>query len=689
MAEVNETLRLRDRFSATFGKYLQQAKRASKATQEFTNMIHRVAGAVVSVRGAQQLLNMADAVSQTTARLNRMNDGLQTTAELNEMIYRSAQRSRGAYQDTADMVAKLGTLAGDAFNSTAETVAFAEQLNKQIALSGASTQGAQAAMLQLTQAMSSGTLRGEELNSILEQTPTIAHAIADYMGVTIGEMRTLASEGQVTADVVKNALFAAADETNAAFESMPKTWGQIWTGMKNDALMAFQPVLQKISELANSPEMQAFQQNASEAMYKIADTAMQAIDAIGQVAVFVQQNWGTIAPLVTGAAVAFVAYKGAVLLAAAAQGVLNSTLLASPIFWIAATIGGVVAIVMAFHEALTPLAPAIMAVSAAVLILNAALWANPILMVVGLIGLLVGAILMLMQRFSSLQILWLTVCNALQYAWNTFVIWFMTGVYAVQNFLDEMSLAFSNAGAAVANFMGDMQVKVLSILQNMINGAISIINSFIAALNNLPGVEIQAISGVTFATEAALSNQAGKMMRAAQMAAKTAGVIQNRTERAGNIAGMTQQRNTTNLANKLNIAAIQGQTKGTSMGQAVQQLAQEIGGAGGNIAPYIGGGAGGGAGGSGGGGGGKLGSDVAAIRKEVTMGDEELKSLVDLAERRYVNNINLTAQTPVINITGQNTGNTAADRRTLANTIRDMLVEQQAAASLRSTAMVK
>ena len=283
MAAINETLRLRDRFSATFGKYLAQAKRASTATRELTGLMGRVAGAVVSMRGAQQLLSMADAVSQTTARLNRMNDGLQTTAELNNMIYQSAQRSRGAYQDTAGMVAKLGTLAGDAFHSTAETVAFAEQLNKQISLSGASTQGAQAAMLQLTQAMSSGTLRGEELNSILEQTPTIAQAIAKYMGVSIGEMRELASEGQVTANVVKNAMFAAAEETNAAFESMPKTWGQIWTGMKNDALMAFQPVLQKISELANSPEMQMFQQKATETMYKVADAAIQAMDTIGQV----------------------------------------------------------------------------------------------------------------------------------------------------------------------------------------------------------------------------------------------------------------------------------------------------------------------------------------------------------------------------------------------------------------------
>lgn len=688
MANVNETLTLRDRFSATFGKYLQNAKRASKATQELTSMIRGVAGAFLSLKGAQQLVGMADTITQTTARLDRMNDGLQTTAELNDMIYQSAQRSRGAYQDTADMVGKLGTLAGDAFGSTKEIVAFAEQLNKQIVLSGASAQAAQAAVLQLTQALGSGTLRGDELNSVLEQTPTIAQAIAKYMGVNIGEMRALASEGKVTADVVKNALFAAVEETNAAFESMPRTWGQVWTGMKNTALMAFQPVFSKISELANSSEIQQLEQKFTEAMYKIADAAIQTMDRVGQIASFVQANWETISPIVMGIVTAFIAYRAAALAAAFAQTALNSTLLASPFFWIGVTIGAVVAIVMAFGDALTPLAPLIMGVSVAVLALNAALWANPILMVVGLIGLLVSAILMLMQKFGSLQILWLTVCNALQYAWNTFVIWFMTGVYAVFNFLDEMSMAFAMAGANVANFMGDMQVKVLSILQNMINGAISIINSFIAALNNLPGVNIQAISGVTFAAEAALANEAGKIARAAQIGAKAATNASNRTSRANDIAGLTQSRNTSNLLNQMNIAAIKGSNASiaSSLGGYNQQLANQIGG-GAGYTPYSGG-TGAGSGGSGGGGGGKLGRDVADIKKEVTMSDEELKSLVDLAERRYVNNINLTAQTPVINITGQNTGDKAADRRALANTIRDMLLEQQAAASLRSTARV-
>lgn len=149
------------------------------------------------------------------------------------------------------MVAKLGNLAGEAFGSTAEVVAFAEQINKQMVLSGASNTAKDAAMLQLTQAMSSGVLRGEELNSILEQTPTIAKTIEEYMGVTTGEMREMASEGAITAEVVKNAMFAAADETNAKFEQMPMTWGQVWTSAQNIALETFQPLLDVVGQFAS------------------------------------------------------------------------------------------------------------------------------------------------------------------------------------------------------------------------------------------------------------------------------------------------------------------------------------------------------------------------------------------------------------------------------------------------------
>lgn len=202
-------------------------------------------------KGAEFLQNITDAAdqqSQLNARINQMNDGLQTSADLQKMIYDSAQRSRGSYTATANMVGKFGTLAPDAFGSSAEIVSFAEQINKHLTLSGTSQSGADATILQLTQAMGAGVLRGEELNTILEQTPTLAQSIAKYMGMNVGEMRKLAAEGAVTADVVKNALFDTAKKTNEQFAKMPMTWAQLWQSGMNAIQRMAQPVLSRISQ---------------------------------------------------------------------------------------------------------------------------------------------------------------------------------------------------------------------------------------------------------------------------------------------------------------------------------------------------------------------------------------------------------------------------------------------------------
>ena len=188
MARIVEELVLRDRFTSTYRNYLGYTERAEQSTNRLMDSVRNLAGAYIGLQGIQGLARMSDTFTQTTARLDLMNDGLQTTAELNQMIYESAQRARGSYADTAAIVSKLGTLAGDAFSSSAEIVAFAEQLNKQMVLSGTGKMERDAAMLQLTQGLASGTLRGEELNSVLEQTPLIAQTIAKYMGVNIGEM---------------------------------------------------------------------------------------------------------------------------------------------------------------------------------------------------------------------------------------------------------------------------------------------------------------------------------------------------------------------------------------------------------------------------------------------------------------------------------------------------------------------
>ena len=228
---------------------------ARPPAENLTASLKKLGAAFLGSKLVSGIVSMSDEMTQTTARLNLMNDGLQSTADLQELIYQSAMRSRGAYNATADAVAKMGLLAGDAFSSNQETIAFVEQLNKQFKIAGTSAEGQAAAMLQITQAMGSGVLRGEELNSVFEQAPTIIQSIADYLGVSVGEIRSMAQEGELTASVVKSALLSSAEETNRKFNEIPLTWSDVWTQASNMAVMALQPLLEAINWVANNIEV--------------------------------------------------------------------------------------------------------------------------------------------------------------------------------------------------------------------------------------------------------------------------------------------------------------------------------------------------------------------------------------------------------------------------------------------------
>lgn len=228
---------------------------AQPPAENLTASLKKLGAAFLGSKLVSGIVSMSDEMTQTTARLNLMNDGLQSTADLQELIYQSAMRSRGAYNATADAVAKMGLLAGDAFSSNQETIAFVEQLNKQFKIAGTSAEGQAAAMLQITQAMGSGVLRGEELNSVFEQAPTIIQSIADYLGVSVGEIRSMAQEGELTASVVKSALLSSAEETNQKFSEIPLTWSDVWTQASNMAIMALQPLLEAINWVANNIEI--------------------------------------------------------------------------------------------------------------------------------------------------------------------------------------------------------------------------------------------------------------------------------------------------------------------------------------------------------------------------------------------------------------------------------------------------
>lgn len=250
-AQIQEIQSSIDRARQSQDRFNDSVRNGGNNVNGLSGKVKGLVGAYAGLQGLKAVVNLSDEYTQTTARLNLMNDGLQTTSELWDKIYASAQRSRTGYLETADVVAKLGQRAPDAFSSNDETIQFAENLNKMFVIAGASQQEISSASLQLTQALGSGILRGEEFNAVFEAAPNVMQTIADSMGVPIGELRNLASEGQITADVVKNALLGATDDINSQFESMPMTWAQVWQGIVNAVIYASQPLLKMINAIAN------------------------------------------------------------------------------------------------------------------------------------------------------------------------------------------------------------------------------------------------------------------------------------------------------------------------------------------------------------------------------------------------------------------------------------------------------
>ena len=362
------------------GRFNDEIQAGTQQADQLTSMIMRAAGAYLSVQSIGKAMDISDELISTQARLSQMNDGLQSTDELVKMVYASAQDARGSFGDMASIVARFGNNVKDAFSSSEEVVQFANLIQKQMTIAGASTDEASNAMLQLSQALGSGVLRGDELNSIFEQAPNLIQSIADYLDVPIGQIRSMASEGQLTADTVKAAIFASADDINAKFDEMPMTWGQIWQSMQNTALMAFEPVLQRINEVGSSDAFQGFVSGSTQALAIVANQVLNIFDLVASVGQFISDNWSIIEPIVIGAAVALAIYTaalvayntvqatthglevlhaasamlaaGATIAQTAAQYGLNAALAACPITWIVLAIIALIAVIFAICSAI-------------------------------------------------------------------------------------------------------------------------------------------------------------------------------------------------------------------------------------------------------------------------------------------------------------------------------------------------
>lgn len=360
--EINENTAAQNRFN-------NSVRNGSSSAHNLWSKIKNIAIAYAGIRAVSGVIQTADQLTMTTARLNMMNDGLQTTAQLEKKIYQAAMRSRAGYAETADVIAKLGLRAGDVFKSNDETIAFAETLNKMFVIAGASQQEMASASLQLTQALGSGVLRGEEFRAVFESAPNVMQAVADYMDVPIGQLRNMASEGKITADIVKNALFAATDKVNEQFASMPYTWAQVWTTIKTYTLKATMPILKAISAITSNKKFIAFANEVGNAIRIMVGGIKMAFDVlkpilkgiyatIAAIYNFFKNNWSLIAPIVLGIAAAFVVLKAPLMAVAvwtyictaatkawaAAQAVFNAVMAANPITWVLLAIIALVAV---------------------------------------------------------------------------------------------------------------------------------------------------------------------------------------------------------------------------------------------------------------------------------------------------------------------------------------------------------
>ena len=567
--------------AAAFKDQADAAEKASKSTKELSDnqknaissadalasAVKRLAASYLSIQGLKKAVDLSDGLVSTRARLDRMNDGLQTTQQLETMIYQSAQRSRGNFMDTMGLVSKLGTMAGSAFGNTKEIVQFAEQLNKQLALSGASGQAAQAAILQLEQGLASGVLRGDELNSVMEQAPAIARAIADYLQVDMGKLREMGQQGQLTAAVVKNAMFAAAAETNAEFAKTPMTWAQVWTVASNAAIRALDPLLAAINWVANNIQ-----------------TVVPIVISLGTAfgVLLIAANWTNI--------LAFASEK-----AAAAQAFLNAVMAANP-------------------AALA---------AAAVLVLVAALYAGVAVMnhfagtSVSATGIITGAF---------------AVMGA--FVFNSVLVPLQNGFAMFANFVGNV---FTNPVAAVKVLFYDMAITVLQYMQNIASAVEGLINM-------IPGVTVDLTSGL------------GGWIT--DLAKKRSDEIQNSgyTEYVKPWENMDLGSAYTrgyDWGSNLSLGNLFGPgglgDPGVPQAADVNSLLNNVG---------------------------AIKNNTGKIAKTVDLSDEQLKMMVDIAERKFVNNINLTSQAPVITVQGQNTGNTEADRQSLADLLGDLIMER-------------
>lgn len=564
----------------------RETQKTNDQASKLLSTIKRIAAAAGVTTLVRSFLDFSDTQAQINARLNLMNDGFQTTNELSEMIYQSALRSKAAYSDTADAVGKMGLNAGNAFSSNQELIAFTEQVNKQFKIGGASAQEQSNAMVQLTQAMAAGVLRGQDLNSILAAAPGIARTIEESMGWASGSIKQYAEDGKVTAQVVKNALLDMADQTNQKFESIPMTLSDAMTQAQNIVQHEVKQMAQSWNDFIQTDQGQEVLGEAISLLSVMAQVGTDALSGIGSAALFVADNMDMILPILAAVGLGFLLVK-----AQAVQAALGS---------------------------------------AAVAGIHMASWAAANWPILLLVALFAGALIAAQQFGIGMQEVggWVGQVFGMTYAVGYNV--FATLWNVIASFAEFFANVFNDPVAAIAH-----------LFSNALDTILSMVETAAGAIDALTGSHLQG----------AVSGFRGKL---------SGWVDDTFGENAIQIKRMA------NL--DIGATASEWGNYGANLGSKLDNLDLDIGKlagsfndldlSGGNNIDKV--------------------AKVGKVGKvdDIKLSDEDLKIYRDLAERRYMNKIELKTLAPEINVSIPESagGNLTADDVT--DYIRKMLIEQ-------------
>lgn len=593
MDEINRTIQ---QIGVNQRRHTEETKQTSRAAGSLLRTFRQIAVATGAVSLVKSFLGVADQQTQITARLNLMNDGLQSTAELQDMIYVSAQRTRSAYDTTAQVVAGLGQRAGKAFSSSAEIVQFAENLNKQFKIAGASQQEISSASLQLTQALGSGVLRGEELNAVFESAPNIIQTIADYLGEDIGKIRDLAADGQITAEIVKNAMLKATDEIDAEFQQMPMTLAEAFTMGKNAIQKSLQDSFSGWSKFLNSDEGQQAIMQAINLFTILAQVGIGALSTIGQAALWVSNNLDFILPVLAAIGVALVILKG--------QAIMTGM----------ANVGSALASAAAWAVAHWPILLLIVVLSSALIA------AQQFGFGMQQIGNFVGQVLGLLYAVGY---------NVFSSLWNV-----------IASFAEFFANVWNDPLGATVRLFFDVFDSILGIVETVAGAIDALLRTDMAG----------AVSGFRDKMSGWVDDTFGE--NAVQIKRMSELDVVATSQQFGDIGA--------NLGSKLD-----------NMDLSLESLTDSLGGLNGfdassiptadNLGDI-----------------GKVGK-VGKIEDDVKLSDEDIKIYRDLAERRYMNNIELQTMAPQINVSIPESAAKNLTANDIADKLKAILIEQAAA----------